>query len=396
MVGFGQKRMKSNVFLKIFILLIALLFAAFAGIEFYQLRHYSDSFVPAESFQKIGYLSDYEPSLKGTYSDSPIYFFDSGVEGGTLFYMSGTHPNENAAILSSYVLMENLKLQKGRVIVLPLANYSASTNAYNGYGYPSYYTIETEWGSKTFKIGSRLTNPLDQWPDPPVFKQYPTGQGLCYEDARNSNRAYPGRDNGILTERVGKAIMNLLEAEDVDYAFDLHEASISYPVNNTYIVPSKCEDIALLSMMMLDSEGISIGVEFSNPSNKGYSHSNWGDIDGVYPFLIEVPTPFIERITGPLTENTIIDGTDEFLVKVAEKGYTGVPYTEDGYSIEYRVGLHLSAVLKAIEIGGMLNPETEIIASWPTKDKIEANGIGHYFNNDVENIPILVNCKYQI
>ena len=110
MVGFGQKKMKSNVFLKIFILLIALLFAALAGIEFYQLRHYSDSFVPAESFLKIGYLSDYEPSLKGTYSDSPIYFFDSGVEGGTLFYMSGTHPNENAAILSSYVLMENLKL----------------------------------------------------------------------------------------------------------------------------------------------------------------------------------------------------------------------------------------------------------------------------------------------
>lgn len=386
--------MKNRILVKFIILAFAIFFAFLAGVEFYQLRHYSDSFVPSESYVGTGYLSDYEPSLKGTYADSPIYFFDSGVEGGTLFYMSGTHPNESAAILSSYILMENLVLEKGRVIVLPIANYSASTNAYNGYGYPSYYTIETEWGEKTYKIGSRLTNPLDQWPDPPIFKQYPTGQGLCYEDARNSNRAYPGRANGVLTERVGHAIMNLLETENVDYAFDLHEASISYPVNNTYVAPSKCEDIMLLSMMMLEAEGVNIGVEFSNPSNKGYSHSNWGDVEGVYPFLIEAPTPFIERITGPLTQRTIIDGKDEFLVKVANKGYTGVPYNEEGYPLEYRVGLHLSAVHKAVEIGSMLNPEKEVIASWPNMSDLQSNGIGAFIKDDNKNDAILVNLDY--
>ena len=373
--------MKRDIVIKLLLLSFFLSLGFFAGKEFKDLRNYKDSFVPSESFCKVGYLSDYEPSLKNTTSDSPVYFFDSGVPGGTLFYMSGTHPNETAAILSSYVLMENLELEKGRIIVLPIANYSASTNAYVGYGYPSYYTIKTEWGEKTYRIGSRLTNPLDQWPDPPVYYQYPTGQGLCYEDARNSNRAYPGKENGILTERVGYAIMKLLETEKVDLAFDLHEASISYPVNNTYVVPAKCEDIALMSKMMLEAEGIDIGVEFSSPSNKGYSHANWGDVDSVYPFLIEAPTPFIERITGPLTERTIIDGTDDFLVKVAEKGYTGVPFDHEGYSIEYRVGFHLSAVKKAVEIASMFDPSIEIIALWPSKNELEENGIGYYIKN---------------
>ena len=388
--------MKINRFqIKIIILFLSFAVAFAAGIEFYKLRHYADSFVPSDCYVKTGYLSDYDESLRGTYADAPIYFFDSGVEGGTLFYMSGTHPNETAAILSSYILMENLNLQKGRIIVLPIANYSASTNAYNGYGYPSYYNIDTEWGVKTYKIGSRLTNPLDQWPDPPVYSQYPTGQGLCYEDARNSNRAYPGKEDGVLTERVGNAIMTLLEKENVDLAFDLHEASISYPVNNTYIVPSKCEDIALMSKMMLEFEGIDIGVEFSSLSNKGYSHSNWGDVDGVYPFLIEVPTPFIERITGPLTQKTIIDGTDDFLIKVADKGYTGVPFDEDGYSLEYRVGLHLTAVKKAVEIAAMFIPDCEIIANWPLINEIESNGIGHYIKNPEigENSLIYVNSR---
>lgn len=388
-------RINKKLSIRIVILIIAALISAAASTEFIALRHYSDSFVPSDSFSHIGYLSDYESSLKGTYADSPIYFFDSGVEGGTLFYMSGTHPNESAAILSSYLLMENLVLEKGRVIVLPISNYSASTNAYNGYGYPSYYSITTDWGVKKYKIGSRLTNPLDQWPDPPVFKQYPTGQGLCYEDARNSNRSYPGRDNGVLTERVGLAIMNLLETEDVDFAFDLHEASISYPVNNTYVVPEKSEDIAFLSMMMLEAKGINIGVELSSVTTKGYSHSNWGDIDGVYPFLIEVPTPFIERITGPLTENTVIYGTDEFLEKVSDKGYTGVEFDENGYPIEYRVGLHLSAVKEAIDIGSMMIPEAEIIAYWPGFEEISKNGIGAYLNNpeNSEKLEIFVNFR---
>ena len=60
--------------------------------------------------------------MKGTYSDSPIYFFDSGVEGGTLFDMSGTHPNENAAILSGGSIGTHVQMGIGDGLIPSILN----------------------------------------------------------------------------------------------------------------------------------------------------------------------------------------------------------------------------------------------------------------------------------
>lgn len=366
---------------KIIILLLTGVIAVLAGREFWELRHYEDSFVASKCLTDVTSLSAYEPSLRGTWADAPIYVFDSGVPGGTAFIMGGTHPNESAGILSAYILMENIEISKGRVIVLPIANLSASTAALNGFGYPAYYRVETDWGTRTYKIGSRATNPLDQWPDPPMFVHYPSGQALCYEDSRNLNRNYPGRSDGSLVERIGRAIMVLLDSEQVDFAFDIHEASITYPVNDTYVVPDVAADIAFLSSMSLEARGIDIRVELSADSLKGYSHREWETVGEVLPFLIEVPTPFIERVVGPMTEDLVRYGKDEFLVKMATAGYAAVPYDKDGYSLEYRCGLQLSAALEAVNIGSMLIPEASIEVFWPGFEELEATGIGHYLHN---------------
>lgn len=373
--------MNDGLFRKIIILLLTGVIAVLAGKEFWELRHCEDSFVASQCLTEVTSLSAYEPSLGGTWADAPVYIFDSGAPGGTVFIAGGTHPNESAGILSTYILMENIDVRKGRVIVLPIANLSASTAALSGFGYPSSYRIETDWGTRAYKIGSRVANPLDQWPDPPVFVHYPSGQALCYEDSRNLNRNYPGRANGSLVERIGRAVMILLETEHVDFAFDIHEASITYPVNDTYVTPDVAADIAFLSSMSLGAKGIDIRVELSADSLKGYSHREWEMVGEVLPFLIEVPTPFIERVVGPMTGELVRYGKDEFLVKMSTAGYAAVPYDEDGYSLEYRCGLQLSAVLEAVNIGSMMVPDASVEVSWPGFEELAAMGIGHYLHD---------------
>ncbi|MDD4012076.1 MAG: succinylglutamate desuccinylase/aspartoacylase family protein [Sphaerochaetaceae bacterium] len=364
---------------KIIILAAALILAILAGVQFAGLRQGCDSFVPSMAC-KTRHLGDYEPSLRGTAGDAPLYIFDSGTEGGTLFVMGGTHPNESAAILSTYVLMENLALEKGRVIVLPIASISASTAGLSGFGYPSYYSLETAWGTKTYKVGSRLASPLDQWPDPVIFMQYPSGIGLCYEDARNLNRNYPGRSDGSLTERVGKAIMAILDEEEVDYAFDLHEASITYPTNHAIITDEESSDLAFMASMMLDSQGIGLGVEISSDSLRGFSHQEWGRIGQVHGFLVEVPTAFIDRITGPMTEALIVQGKDEFLARMSSLGFSTYDYTDEGLDISSRCAMHLSAIASILEAGALMYPESGIIASWPAFEELGQHGVGAFIH----------------
>ena len=381
---FEIKAIHIQLAIKILILTTAIIIAIFAGKEFYSLRYAYDSFVASENLTKVTSLSAYEPSLAGSRGDSPIYIFDSGVEGGTVLVVGGTHPNESAGILSSYILMENLEISKGRIIVLPIGNYSAATTGLSGFGYPSSYSLETPWGQKMFRVGSRLANPLDQWPDPPIFTQYPFGTRLCYEDTRNLNRNYPGRSEGTLIEKVGSAIMKLIQQENVNFAFDLHEASITYPTNNALIVPEKSADITFLSSLLLAEEGVNINVAISGKALQGLSHQEWGRNEGTFPFLIEVPTPFIDRITGPMTEALITEGRDEFLIKMSDLGFTTINYDEEGFSLAYRCALHLSSMAKVVSVGSMMFPEYEVIASWPGFIDIIQNGIGSYLHDPLD------------
>ena len=160
--------MKSNKSLwgKIIALACAAVIATLAGIDFYNHRHTKETVVVSDALTEQHMLSEWEPSLKGTFGDTPVFFFDSGVEGGTVLYVGGTHPYEPAASLSAYVLLENIQVEKGRVIVIPQANRSATTTGMLGNAYPSFYEVETSWGTAKFKNGDRWANPLDSWPDP--------------------------------------------------------------------------------------------------------------------------------------------------------------------------------------------------------------------------------------
>lgn len=373
---------KKDIIQKIVILAVMVVLSAIASISFLDQRHYKETVVLAEGLTEVRYMSEYEPSLKGTKMDVPIFLYDSGVPGGSVLYLGGTHPYEPATSLSAYVLLENIQVQKGRVFVIPQTNLSATTTGILGNAYPPYYEIETEWGAKKYKIGDRLTNPLDQWPDSFTYINYPSGQQAAYQDMRNLNRTYPGRPDGSLTERLSYGLMELIRNEKIDMSIDTHEASLMYPVVSTYVAHDRSMDIAMMAAMNLSATQFDMKIEQSPGKLKGFTHREWGDYSDTLAILMETPEPFIDRIVGPMTTDLLLTGQDLFLSYAAKKNLTFVPYNlEDGKPMHYRVGRHLSGALEVISWMGQFFPEKELLVTWPTYTDLMENNCGFYLND---------------
>ena len=161
-----------------------------------------------------------------------------------MLILGGTHGNEPSGYMSAFTFIENAKVDKGTVFVIPYTNRSGMTHNDPGEGNMQYFTLQTQSGPRTFRFGSRATNPIDQWPDPDVYVHYPSGQRLSGSETRNINRAYPGRPDGNITEKAAYGVAELIRTEDVGLTFDLHEASPEYPVINATVAHQDAMGIA--------------------------------------------------------------------------------------------------------------------------------------------------------
>lgn len=412
---------KKRLIIRIVILACMLIIALVAGIDFWNLRHYKETIVVSDDLTEVKWFSDYVPSLKNTWLDTPVFIFDSGVEGGTVFVNGCPHPYEPASTMAAYLMIENLHVEKGKVIIVPRANYSGSTEGMCGDAYPMFFTVPTEWGGETFRIGDRYTNPLDQWPDPFTYVNYPSGQNLAYQDIRNLNRTYPGREDGTITERAAYAVMEIIRQENVDIAIDMHEAEILYPVTSTYVAPAKVldrerfletgemvyEEPERSSLDIAMMAGLNLADQFlmkseSSPNTlHGLSHREWADWSDALTFLMETPEIFIDKITGPRTEDLMYTGSDEFLQKVTDKGLTYFPYEEEfGTPMWYRVGRHLTGALEVVNWAGVFYPDIECTVTWPTfleMQEIENSGsdsIGAFLKDP--NAPENINNRFVV
>ena len=322
----AKKAPSKRLIAKIVILVFFAVVAIIAAVQFWQLRHFKEEVVVSDALTDVKWF---------------------------------------------YLMMENIEVTKGRVIIVPRANYSGSTEGMLGDAYPMFFDVESEWGTSTFRIGDRYTNPLDQWPDPFVYVNYPSGQSQAYQDIRNLNRTYPGRENGTPTERAAYAILEILRQEEVDIAIDMHEAEILYPVTSTYVAPAtvldrehfeetgemvfveperNALDVAMMSGMNLSGQFL-MKSEASPTSLHGLSHREWSDWSDAMTILMETPEIFIDKITGPRTD----------------KGLTYFPYDmEFGTPMWYRVGRHLTGALETLTWAGMFYPDIAVEASWPT------------------------------
>ncbi|MEM2002235.1 MAG: hypothetical protein QXT77_06305 [Candidatus Methanomethylicaceae archaeon] len=362
------------------------LFCLVAALGAYQLwhhRHYKIPIALGPGVTRVGALSEYLPSLQGTAADTFVFYLEGKDKGGVALLLGGSHPNEPAGILASVVYIENAIVEKGTVIVIPFLNRSASCYTRPGDGYPLFFSIPTPWGERTFRMGNREASPLDQWPDPDIYVHYPEKQLLSFIDARNINRAWPGRPNGFLMEQVAYAVMELIRKNNVNVVIDFHEAETLYPVTNCIVAPDKSARIATLAALWVKpKEGFDCHVEPSPINFRGLSHREIGDYSDALPFLLEAPIPFLDQPTGPKTEELLLFGRDPFLLALAKRGRLFVPYDENGWSMDRRVGQHMSVSLEIFNQFSKAFPEKIIsVTNVPKYADLIKNGIGTYLLN---------------
>ena len=372
--------------IKFILIIIIAVLMIISGIQLYNHRHYMMPIVAGSGVTKVVNLSDYSRGLKGTMGDTKVFFLEGKEEGGKMLILANTHSNEPAALLSALIILENAVVDKGTLIIIPQFNNSAGRNTRPGDGYPLYFEIPTDWGSKKFRMGNRDASPLDQWPDPDVYIHYPDRQLLSSIDVRNTNRTWPGRPNGPLMERVTYGAMQIMREEKVDMAIDVHGAETMFPVTNCIVAPEKSIRIATMASLTVKArEGFDNHVEPSPSGFRGLSHREIGDHSDTMPFLLEAPLPFLDQPTGPKTVDLLLDGKDPFLLSLSKKKKLFVPYDETGWPMEKRVGQHCSVILELVRQFSRKFPDKSIkMRNVPRYAEVVKNGIGHYYHNPIQ------------
>ncbi len=237
-------------------------------------------------------LSAWLPSLTGTPGDTDVYVLEGKQSGGTVFVAGGTHANEVSGIMAATVLVEHARVEQGRLIVVPHANNSAVAWIDPAHPGADGITLKTASGERRFKLGSRLTKPQDQGePDPAKYRHPASSEQLEGVESRNLDRAHPGRADGNLTQRIAFAMGQLLKAENVDVAFDFHEAGPESRLAWMIVANPKNIDLGASATLALETAGVEMKLERSSDTFRGLSHREWGDATRAMSFLFETPNP---------------------------------------------------------------------------------------------------------
>ena len=370
-------RTKKHLFFGPVFLCGAIALSIFSGQSFNSMRE-DDIIFPSRGLSEKKMLSDYFSKLKDTPGDTPVLIYRGEQIGQNILILSGAHPNEPAGTIAAVLLLENIQVHAGTVIFIPWANRSGFTHNDPFEGSPQRFSISTPGGQRWFKYGSRLTNPIHQWPDPTVYVN-PSGQKLAGTESRNLNRSYPGRRNGNLTEKIAFGIMEVLKAENVDLALDLHEAAPEYPVINAIVFHENSAEIASMAYMELQFLDMEFSLEASPPNLRGLSHREWGDLASVKAILLETANASHGRLKGKPSPSLITEGKDKNYVKADKLGRLFVSYPEEGIPLNFRVARHLASALALISALRETDPtKTVAISGWPSAERVKTEGIGRF------------------
>ncbi|MGC9490518.1 MAG: succinylglutamate desuccinylase/aspartoacylase family protein [Thermovirgaceae bacterium] len=360
------------------LLLAVVALTAFGSARQFMSMWEMDTVVPAPGFQEHK-LSEWFDGIKDTPADTPVYIQEGPEPGGTVFVMGGTHPNEPASSLTAVLFLERAKVEKGRLIVVPFANLMAFTHNSPQEAHPQYIHFTVSDGSvRTFRYGSRATNPIFQWPDPDVYIHPQSGQELAGSERSNLNRAHPGTPDGALTQRLAYALRQLVIEEKVDLAFDLHEASPEYPVVNAIVAHERSIELAAMVAMEMEIAGIPIRLEPSPKNLRGLTHREWGDYTDTMPILMETGNPSQGRLRGRTNEALVLTGEDKYYEWASKLGLLFIPYEKD-QPIELRIARHTASLMSFFEALGFFDPSKEVIVSGiPGFEELTEKGLGPF------------------
>ncbi len=169
--------------LLLLVILIGILFSCAAPTRFYltaESQQIKQQIWNSESFL-YGYL------MVGTKYQTPIFHFDSGLEGSSILILGGTHGNEPAGFEAAYRLIQqfsNTNLKAGEIFIVPETNRIADS------------------------LNSRHI-------------QVPKGVEI---EKGNLNRCYPGNPDGLPMEQLAHQITQFIKMHQIGLFLDLHES----------------------------------------------------------------------------------------------------------------------------------------------------------------------------
>ncbi|MCX6562046.1 MAG: succinylglutamate desuccinylase/aspartoacylase family protein [Candidatus Aminicenantes bacterium] len=306
---------------------------------------------------KVKRLSDYFSGIARTPGDTAVYIMEGAEPGGTVLVAGGTHANEIGGSMAAIVLVEKARVERGRLIVIPYANNSAITYQDPARpGGPRSFEVKTAGGERIFSIGARLTRPEHQGEADPPGTKAASHDSAMEISPRDLDRQYPGKADGNLTQRIAYAVVALLKKENVDLAFDLHEAPPGSRLAMMIVANPKNAELGAEAVLVLEAEGLAMKLEESSATFRGLSHREWGDATRAKAFLFETPNPASRRESP------------------------GDPVSDGVWPLAKRVGIHLKA------IGAILGAYNEAaedkgrirIGNLPELEEITKAGLGAY------------------
>lgn len=382
--------MKSNNLVRnAVVLLITVALCVALGVDLMK-QHVETPIVVGENVTEVRKLSDWNPALKGTSFDSTVFVLKGEEEGANFLLLGGTHESEVSGSMNAIAFVENAQVKKGTFYIIPYANNSGITHTAALEGMLDEFTLTLSDGStRTFRVGNRYANPVDQWPDPNYYMGS-SGRELTnssVSEIRNLNRNYPannpGEAEGYGTLRACYGIYNLIQTEGIDFLYDAHEGNIAFPRvdymiahNDAMMLASTCS----LNMMM---EGLTLGVDQSGATSWGLSHRALGDNTDALCTLVEVLSPF-GAMHGKYDENLLIEGDDEVLLSDVASRYAtaagGTPATKETARLVHRTAYQMAVTYSLINAYTELYPENSIIVEGiPTYNEIIEMGLGNLF-----------------
>jgi hypothetical protein len=361
------------------VLLLGALAVSGAAALSFRSMHDPEPIYPGSGVTRTAWLGDYFPGIAGGPGDSPVFILDGTEPGGTLVLLGGTHPQEVAGHVAATLAIENVRVAKGRLIVVPQANRSGFTYTEPLEGFPHRFEIDTPQGPRWFRFGMRLTNPIHQWPDPDLQAHSPSGEYMVGWEARNLNRNYPGRPNGRFTERVGYAVAELIRKEGASLVLDMHEAYPEYPIINMIVAHQRAFEIGALAALMLKNRGIPMDIMASPENLHGLSHREFGDHSSAFALLSETASAAMGRFRGRTDTSLITEGTDRNYEAAHQLGRLFVPFTSEGHPLKSRVARNMATIEEIVAAFNEANAGNEIVLkNLPGYDEILREGIGAF------------------
>ena len=375
-----MKKIPKRIWTASLLCLLAAAIIVYLGVTFTSMWQ-DQPIYPGPGVTEVRMLSDYNPALKGTNGDTEIYVLDSGNPGASILVLGGTHPNEPSGVVAAVTLIENCQPKTGVLYVIPRANHSAFTCTDPQEGAPMFFTIATPGGDRTFRFGSRATNPIDQWPDSDVYVHRTSGQTLSGSETRNLNRAYPGSNTGTFTERVTYGLTEFIKTNDVKITVDLHEASPEYPTINAIVAHQDAMELASWAAMDMQLEGMKISIEASPTNLHGLSHRELGDFTNTMATLMETANASQGRLRGRTSADLVVTGADHYYYLAGQYGALYVDFPETGIPIDERVARHICGIEQLCSAYNELGNELSIdLGDLPSYREIVAAGIGAYLD----------------